>query len=262
MQDVPWHIARRLVAALNEQSTTLADQPTQTHPAQGGADTIFHRYVKKAFQMYWAKMLGIPENGTERTPSTTGNAPATSGRPESARRLQEWLQHASETDLAKELPHLTSQLSPAHLPSLGYVTADSCPGYGDDTVHMPIPYSDEQPEFVGAQPHPVPEHDDTPVDVVFVDFVAESIVQLLNMFDTQRIYTRTELQVWGNVTTELLYSAYAQLHWQPESVLDAWSDMDAAATSKGYPPLSHFDSYPGDPYEVVKAHNAPSLVFQ
>ncbi|KAG6805434.1 hypothetical protein H0H92_015419, partial [Tricholoma furcatifolium] len=35
--------------------------------------------------------------------------------------------------------------------TLGYVTIDSCPGIGDDTLHTPLPYYDT-PDFIGSVP--------------------------------------------------------------------------------------------------------------
>ncbi|KAG6882789.1 hypothetical protein C0993_009170, partial [Termitomyces sp. T159_Od127] len=49
--------------------------------------------------------------------------------------------------------------------TLGYVTTDSCPGFGDNTLHAPLPFFDV-PDFTASNPPAV--LDDTPIDLVFV----------------------------------------------------------------------------------------------
>ena len=250
--DVPWYVARRLVHRLNELGAVHNEQPGAVHPAQGDADPIFHQYLRHAFYSYWLNRLSP-------TSASSTQSPVPSGRPASARRLEELLEQV-ETDgsMAEALPHLVGG-SRGRSPSLGYVTADSCSGLGDDTVHTPIPYSDEQPDYIAAQPVPLPSSDHDHVDVIFADFIAQSILSLLNTYDARRHYTMADVSVWGNATTESLYSSFAQLHWRLDSMDSALHDMDRAATFDGYPPLAPFDTYAGDPYAPV---TAPRLVFQ
>ena len=250
--DVPWYVARRLVHRLNELGAVHNEQPGAVHPAQGDADPIFHQYLRHAFYSYWLNRLSP-------TSTSSTQSPVPSGRPASARRLEELLEQVgTDGSMAEALPHLVGG-SRGRSPSLGYVTADSCSGLGDDTVHTPIPYSDEQPDYIAAQPVPLPSGDYDHVDVIFADFIAQSILSLLNTYDARRHYTMADVSVWGNATTESLYSSFAQLYWRLDSMDSALHDMDRAATFDGYPPLAPFDTYAGDPYAPV---TAPRLVFQ
>ena len=70
--------------------------------------------------------------------------------------------------------------------TLGYVTNDSCPGVGDDTPHIPLPYF-PVPHYI-ASPSPSVS-DDTPVDIVFPDFIAARVVGVLNRIQTLKNYT-------------------------------------------------------------------------
>lgn len=258
VRDVPWHAAQRLVDGLNERGAAHNEQPGAMHPSQGAADSIFHRYLGHAFVTYWAQILGLQPGKESVSPP-----PTTSGRPESARRLDELLiRLTTDTDLANDLPHLLNH-SYEQMPSLGYVTADSCPGQGDDTVHIPIPYSDIQPEYVASQPVHIPTDERELVDVVFVDFIADPLLHLLNLYDTKRTYTMQDVDVWGDISTQSLYSTYAQLHWRPQSIQEAWEYMDRAATAEGYPPLAQYDAYEGNPYaSVTVSEKTRGLVFQ
>ncbi|KIM77791.1 hypothetical protein PILCRDRAFT_825024 [Piloderma croceum F 1598] len=70
--------------------------------------------------------------------------------------------------------------------TLGYVTKDSCPGVGDDTSHAPLPFF-STPDFIGSTPPSVP--DDTPIDLVFVDFIEDQLLGILNNVQTSKNYT-------------------------------------------------------------------------
>jgi len=236
IKDVPWRIARQLCAALNRRGATHNEQPGGTHPAQGAADAIFQQYLGQQWATY--EQASAP--------------PAASGRPEAARRVEALL---ADPALAEEHAYLQGDAAP----SLGYVTVDACPGAGDDTLHMPLPYSPEQPDYIASEPVPAPA-DDALVDVVLVDFIARPVVQLLNAADPDRNYTLDDAEVWGRVSTQWLYPTYAQRAWSPD-LAQAWAEMDAAASRAGYPPLPHWDAYVSHPYAPVDEARAP-LVFQ
>jgi hypothetical protein len=70
--------------------------------------------------------------------------------------------------------------------TLGYVTKDSCPGVGDDTMHAPLPFF-SSPDFIGSTPPSV--SDDTPTDLVFVDFIEAQLLEILNSVQTSKNYT-------------------------------------------------------------------------
>ena len=72
-----------------------------------------------------------------------------------------------------------------------------------------------------------------------------------------------DVDVWGDISTQSLYSTYAQLHWRPQSIQEAWEYMDRAATAEGYPPLAQYDAYEGNPYaSVTVSEKTRGLVFQ
>lgn len=260
--DVPWRIAKRLVGGLNRRGATHNETPGAAHAAQAAADSVFHRYLGRQWTAYWTRILSTL-TATPSEDDTAAPPPATSGRPEQARRLEELLR-ALETDPdSVSIDHAAFETRFGQPPSMGYATVDACPGQGDDTRHTPVPYSSYQPDYVAAEPTPTPA-DDTRVDVVFVDFIARPIVELLNQWDLERTYSvEDDAKVWSNVSTQWLYPLYAQQAWHPRSFAEAWDEMDRAASAAGYPPVAQYDAYAGDPYEpVVLAQRNEPLVFQ
>ena len=247
--DVPWRVARTLVHALNRRGATHNAPGPAQHAAQGAADSIFQRYLGRQWAAYWA--------GERVDTRSQSSAPAaTTGRPEQARRVDELLAQlaANETDS----PLLDGRAS------LGYVTIDACPGPGDDTVHTPVPFSADQPDYVAAHPEPAPDDDDARVDVVFVDFILEPLVALLNDADGARTYASADAHRWGNVSTQWLYPLFAEHAWRPADAARAWAELDTAARLHGYPALAKYDTYAHDPYDAVRAARAAHapLVFQ
>lgn len=91
----------------------------------------------------------------------------------------------------------------------GYVTYDSCPGRGDDTVHKPYPYS-PQPTFVATE---FPHHSKR-VDVVFFDFIAPDVLAALNALQSTRTYTTEDVHVYvDHVSANTLMETYASKYW-------------------------------------------------
>jgi hypothetical protein len=70
--------------------------------------------------------------------------------------------------------------------TLGYVTNDSCPGVGDDTPHLALPFF-SAPHFISSTPASV--SDDTPIDLVFVDYIEPRVLKILNSLQTSTNYT-------------------------------------------------------------------------
>lgn len=246
---VPWRVAKQLVHGLNERGATHNEQPAQ-HPAQGAVDSIFNRYLGRQWITYWTQQFQSAQPQSKSAPAVT------SGRPEQARRLEEFLAQLEANETESTLLDGRS--------SLGYVTIDDCPEPGDDTLHTPVPYSADQPDYVAANPVPEPVNDEVLVDVVFVDFILKPLVALLNAGDGRRTYTMEEAQRWGNVSTQWLYPLYAEKAWMPEDLISEWEQMDLGARIHGYPPVAKYDNYTFDPYDLVleaRAQKAP-LVFQ
>ncbi|KAF4598848.1 hypothetical protein EYR38_007256 [Pleurotus pulmonarius] len=94
--------------------------------------------------------------------------------------------------------------------TLGYVTADSCLGVGDDTPHAPMPFF-SAPEFIGSN---VPNGTvDTLVDVVFLDFIQNTVLGALNSVQQDRNFSASDVQLYSNLTANQVLGVYAQLTW-------------------------------------------------
>lgn len=94
--------------------------------------------------------------------------------------------------------------------TLGYVTNDSCPGVGDDTLHAPLPYY-PVPDFIGSNPPAV--SDDTPIDLVFVDFIEAQLLGILNTIQTTKNYTASDVSQYSPVLANAALGLYAQAKW-------------------------------------------------
>ncbi|KAF9494150.1 hypothetical protein BDN71DRAFT_1590561 [Pleurotus eryngii] len=95
--------------------------------------------------------------------------------------------------------------------TLGYdATTDSCPGVGDDTPHAPMPFF-SAPGFVGFN---VPNAtSDTLVDVVFLDFIQNTVLGALNSVQQDRNFSASDVQLYSNLTANQVLEVYAQLMW-------------------------------------------------
>ncbi|CAE6460799.1 unnamed protein product [Rhizoctonia solani] len=121
-------------------------------------------------------------------------------------RFNEWKRSQYErTYYERETANLT----------LGYVTTDSCPGIGDDTLHSPIPYYDA-PGYI-ASPLPSGLSDDTLVDLVFLDFFESDVLQIVNALSigTGKTYSGSDVQQYGSgdLLTNTIYSIFATAEW-------------------------------------------------
>jgi len=94
--------------------------------------------------------------------------------------------------------------------TLGYVTTDSCPGAGDDTLHAPLPYY-STPNYIGSNPPSV--SDVTPIDLVFVDFVESDVLKILNAVQTSVNYTSADVASYTPTLADAVLGLYAQAAW-------------------------------------------------
>ncbi|KAH9855907.1 Metallo-dependent phosphatase-like protein [Lenzites betulinus] len=94
--------------------------------------------------------------------------------------------------------------------TLGYVTHDDCPGVGDDTLHAPLPFF-SSPDFIGSTPPNVT--DDTPVDLVFVDFIETQLIQTVNSLQTAKTYTTADVKSYTDVLSNAVLGLYAEKFW-------------------------------------------------
>lgn len=95
--------------------------------------------------------------------------------------------------------------------TLGYVTKDECPGDGDDTVHIAIPYA-SVPDYVQSPVTGNVTADDK-VDVIFLDFIAKNVVRILNGLQTEKSYSLSDVAPYNQYTTQDIYPLYAEQIW-------------------------------------------------
>ncbi|KAG2347581.1 hypothetical protein BDR05DRAFT_927512 [Suillus weaverae] len=94
--------------------------------------------------------------------------------------------------------------------TLGYVTTDSCPGTGDDTLHMALPYY-SIPTFIGSNPPNVTAN--TPIDLVFVNFIEAQLLGVLNGLQNAKNYTTADVSLYSPTLANAALGLYAQAEW-------------------------------------------------
>jgi hypothetical protein len=95
--------------------------------------------------------------------------------------------------------------------TLGYVTTDSCPGVGDDTLHTPLPYFGS-PAFIASTP-PAGGNEVT-IDLVFVEFIGSEVVQVLNGLQSDKKYTSADVATYSSVLLDTVLGEYASAKWK------------------------------------------------
>ncbi|KAF8182105.1 Metallo-dependent phosphatase-like protein [Mycena galopus ATCC 62051] len=96
--------------------------------------------------------------------------------------------------------------------TLGYVTADACPGIGDDTPHTPLP-AYPIPDFIASRAPDVGGDPTTAVDLIFVDFIEAQVIRTLNEVQTARVYSRADASVYSDVKSNEVLGVYAKVAW-------------------------------------------------
>ncbi|KAH9935239.1 Metallo-dependent phosphatase-like protein [Epithele typhae] len=95
--------------------------------------------------------------------------------------------------------------------TLGYVTQDSCPGVGDDTLHTPLPFF-VVPDFIGSDA-PADASDSDPIDLVFVDFIEDRVLEILNKLQKDKTYTTADVHQYSNLLSSEVLGVYAEKFW-------------------------------------------------
>ncbi|KAJ7512845.1 Metallo-dependent phosphatase-like protein [Mycena galericulata] len=121
-------------------------------------------------------------------------------------RYREWLEEMYQRDMERggAEPRAAANLT------LGYVTTDTCPGVGDDTPHTPLPFF-SSPDFVASASPAVA--DDVPIDLVFVDFIEDQVIQVLNSVQAATVYTSADVFLYTDVLMSQALGLYAQQAW-------------------------------------------------
>ncbi|KIK61122.1 hypothetical protein GYMLUDRAFT_43217 [Collybiopsis luxurians FD-317 M1] len=103
--------------------------------------------------------------------------------------------------------------------TLGYVTSDSCPGVGDDILHAPLA-SFSIPDFIGSNnPSGSNVTNSTLVDLVFVDFIEDQLLEVLNQVESQvngqnaKTFTTADVQSYTDVLANAVLGLYAEHAW-------------------------------------------------
>ncbi|KAG2142264.1 Metallo-dependent phosphatase-like protein [Suillus bovinus] len=94
--------------------------------------------------------------------------------------------------------------------TLGYVTTDSCPGAGDDTLHLALPYY-SVPDYIGSNPPNAT--DDTVIDLIFVDFIEAEVLTILNSLQNAQNYTTADVSLYSPTLADAALGLYAQAAW-------------------------------------------------
>ncbi|KAF9269445.1 hypothetical protein L218DRAFT_1029835 [Marasmius fiardii PR-910] len=94
--------------------------------------------------------------------------------------------------------------------TLGYVTHDSCPGVGDDTLHAPLAFF-SFPDFIASRPPDVAQ--DTPINLVFVQFLEDQLLGVLNQLQSNKTFTTADVQLYSNILGNQALGLYAQAAW-------------------------------------------------
>ncbi|KIY51475.1 hypothetical protein FISHEDRAFT_36991 [Fistulina hepatica ATCC 64428] len=94
--------------------------------------------------------------------------------------------------------------------TLGYVTTDACPGIGDDTPHAPLA-SYDVPDYIQSNA-PANVTNDTLIDFVFVDFIEDEVLDVLNAVGNVT-YTSSDVSLYSDVLADAILGVYAEAAW-------------------------------------------------
>ncbi|KAF9262645.1 hypothetical protein L218DRAFT_960124 [Marasmius fiardii PR-910] len=119
------------------------------------------------------------------------------------KRYMEWLE---EMDRRSDGPAKRA----AQNLTVGYVTHDSCAGVGDDTLHAPLAFF-STPDFIASKTPDVAQ--DAPIDLVFVDFIENQLLGILNQLQSTKSFTTADVQPYSKVLASEVLGLYAQAAW-------------------------------------------------
>ncbi|KIK61123.1 hypothetical protein GYMLUDRAFT_43221 [Collybiopsis luxurians FD-317 M1] len=94
--------------------------------------------------------------------------------------------------------------------TLGYVTSDSCPGIGDDTLHAPLA-SYDIPDFIASDTPSL--SNDTLIDLIFVDYIQDQLLEILNQIQSEKTYSDADVDSYTDVLSNAVLGIYAQHAW-------------------------------------------------
>ena len=85
-----------------------------------------------------------------------------------------------------------------------------CPGAGDDTLHIPLSYY-SSPDYISSNPPNVTS--DTPIDLVFIDFIESEVLSILNGLQNATEYTSADVSLYTPTLANAVLGLYAQAVW-------------------------------------------------
>jgi hypothetical protein len=89
--------------------------------------------------------------------------------------------------------------------------SQSCPGDdGDDTAHSALPYF-QIPDYVASNEPQV--EDDAEIDLVFLDYIEDDVLEILNEVQSEKVYTTGDLISYSELYTNEVLGVYAQQAW-------------------------------------------------
>lgn len=77
-------------------------------------------------------------------------------------------------------------------------------------MHAPLPYH-RVPAFIQSRAPDVSP--DTPIDLIFVDFIEKQLVGILNRLQTDKAYASSDVQEYSKILTNEVLGVYAQAAW-------------------------------------------------
>ncbi|CCO29084.1 putative protein PB2B2,06c [Rhizoctonia solani AG-1 IB] len=196
--------------------TTVIDTGNQRFDVYAGPFTRNDQYTVSPYSnviVYMSVPAGIAKQILGKL-----NAPATTV----AKRSEEDLEAYAQGEIAPWFRKWKREQYDVHYEmrrdqglTLGYVTADSCPGVGDDIPHEPIA-SYNIPKYISL-PFPSSVTDDMLVDVVFYDFYQSKIISIVNgLGGGGKTYTTDDVKSWGvnqPLITSAIYEPFVKGTW-------------------------------------------------
>jgi len=176
--DVPFGDAMKVLPILNGQSPGLAKRSGDRE----GVDEVYNRWLEEQSTSY------VREEGAEEEDSVLGYV---------------------TSDVRPFLDYLT-------VTKLTNVRCQRCgsPGSGDDVKHIPMKYF-KTPPYVGSTPSNI-SGNDTKVDIVFLDFIGNKVIDALNAIQKVKVYnSTTDLQNYTNILSNEVLGLYAMAKWNP-----------------------------------------------
>lgn len=84
---------------------------------------------------------------------------------------------------------------------------------GDDIPHAPIPVFD-LPDFIASDPPTGSDiTPDTPIDFVFVDFIEDQLLEIINGLQTDKVYTSSDALKYSDLLSNAVLGVFAQQAW-------------------------------------------------